>query len=85
MVKPRATTKKIAEIKCSEKTLKELKCYIRKYLLHIKEKSEGVMQELIRDKQNTLNKMADVNLAILIIALNENGFSSSIKRYTLLN
>ena len=29
--------------------------------------------------------MADVNLAILIIALNENGFSSSIKRYTLLN
>lgn len=48
MVRLRATTKKIAKIKCSEKILKDLKCYIRKYLFHIKEKSEGVMQELMR-------------------------------------
>lgn len=49
MVNPRATTKKIDPIKYSgKKSLKELKCYLRKYSLHAKEwrSNRGIMRQI---------------------------------------
>lgn len=62
MVIPRATTKK------KKISLKKLRCYIKKYLINVKQNKEK--QKKARNIQKTKSKMTDINAIISIISLN---------------
>lgn len=64
---------------------KDLKWHTRKYLINVTEANmEKLRKKNIYDIGKTRNKMREVNSPLLIITLNVNGLSSSMKKQGLL-
>lgn len=79
MVSPGEISQKIT-LKYNEKSLRELKYYMRKYSLNWKESSKGGIEEQkkIWDILKTKNEISDINLNVLI-TLNANGLNNLSK------
>lgn len=67
-----------------QKSLKELKCYTRKYSLNIKQSSKGRLEKQKREKhRENKNENDSYNPTTSIISLNVNALNNPIKRQSL--